>query len=78
MASETALRERVVFLENRLKYAESALQVSIHLNAARDEDELLATLAKPAIDAGVNQAALYYITLDMVGEPEWLELGAIW
>ena len=57
---------------------EALYQISRRLNAARDEDELLNALARPAMGAGALSAALIYIDLDDSGEPEWLELVASW
>ena len=57
---------------------EALYQISRGLNAARDERELLQTLAQPAIEAGALSAGLVYIDLDDSGAPEWLELVATW
>jgi PAS domain S-box-containing protein len=52
--------------------------ISRELNAARDEDELLQVLARPAIQAGATQANLMYVELDQDEQPEWSEVVAAW
>jgi PAS domain S-box-containing protein len=53
-------------------------EISRGLNAARDEDELLEVLLRPAIQAGADQAYLDFVLLDEAGEPEWIEVVANW
>jgi PAS domain S-box-containing protein len=53
-------------------------EITRGLNAARDEDELLAVLLQLAIKAGADQAYLEFILLDEAGEPEWIEVVANW
>ena len=76
--TEAALKAKITDLEARLNYTEAALTMSREFNEARDDADLLRILAQPAVDAGANQAALYYIDLDETAQPAWLELGAIW
>jgi PAS domain S-box-containing protein len=52
--------------------------ISRALNAARDADELLHALVLPAQRAGASGAVLMYIDLDQAGEPEWLNMTAMW
>ncbi len=70
--------ERVVEIEAAQVRAETLYQISRDLNMARDEEELLKVLARPAREAGINRATLWYIDLDQAGEPEWLRLVAHW
>ncbi len=58
--------------------AETIYEISRGLNTARDEDELLQILARPALEAGAIRANLLYIDLNEAGEPEWLEIVAVW
>jgi two-component system sensor histidine kinase/response regulator len=57
---------------------EALYQISRRLNAARNEQELLQVLSRPAAEGGALGAALMYIDLNDSGEPEWLELVATW
>ncbi len=57
---------------------EALYEISRGLNTARDVNELLQTLALPALEAGAFRASLMYIDLDEAGEPEWAEVVAAW
>ncbi len=78
MAAKVELQERIAELEAAQAEAATLYEISRGLNAARDEDELLHVLARPAREAGVIQADLMYIDLDEAGEPEWTEIVAAW
>jgi transcriptional regulator with GAF, ATPase, and Fis domain len=52
--------------------------ISHSLSAAKDENEMLQILARPAIEAGVNSVHLLYFDLDEVGEPVWAEIVTDW
>jgi rsbT co-antagonist protein RsbR len=78
MATKAELQKRVAELEAAQARAEILNQISRDLNAASDEDELLQTLVQPTLEVGVSSATLMYIDLDEVGEPEWLEMVALW
>ncbi len=75
---QSELERRVAELEVAQARAEILYQISRDLNMARDEDELLQVLARPAREAGVQRATLWYIDLDQSGEAEWLKLVAHW
>ncbi len=75
---QSELERRVAELEAAQARAEILYQISRDLNTARDEDELLQVLARPAREAGVQRATLWYIDLDQSGEAEWLKLVAHW
>ncbi len=78
MATRIELQERVTELETAQARAELLYQISRDLNTARDEGELLQTLAQPAQEARAFRATLFYIDSDEVDEPEWFELVAHW
>ena len=78
MPTKAELQKQITELEAALAKAEIVNQISRGLNTALDEDELLQVLAQPAIEAGACYAALLYVDLDEVGEPEWNEIIAIW
>ena len=78
MATTAELQKRIAELEATLARAEILSQISRGVNAASDEDELLHALLRLALEAGARSASLNYIDLDEAGEPEWLEVIAIW
>jgi PAS domain S-box-containing protein len=53
-------------------------EISRGLNQARDEEEIIRTLARSVIDAGADKAGLSYVELDEFGEPEWLVTAVMW
>jgi len=57
---------------------ESLYQISRDLNMARDVEELLSLLARPAQEAGAQETTLFFVDLNEAGEPEWAELAAAW
>ncbi len=78
MATKAELQERIKELEVSLAKASAIEQISRGLNTARDEDEMLQVLTRPAREARVTMATLIYIDLNEVGEPEWAEVVAAW
>ncbi len=78
MATKAELQERVAELEAAQAEAATLYQISRDLNAARDEDELLHILTRPALEAGVFRTELMYFDLNEAGEPEWAEEVAAW
>jgi PAS domain S-box-containing protein len=78
MATKVELQERIAELEVAQARAEVLNRISRGLSVARDEDELLQVLSRPATEAGTATVTLMYIDLNEVGEPEWLELVASW
>jgi len=69
----TALQNASLFEQTEALYG-----ISSDLNTASNEDEMLQALARPAVEAGCFQATLMYIDLDDAGEPEWMEVAALW
>jgi anti-anti-sigma regulatory factor/K+-sensing histidine kinase KdpD len=78
MATKVELQKRIAELEVERARADTLYQISHDLNTARDEDELLQVLIRPAQKAGGARAMLLYIDMNKAGEPEWLELVARW
>jgi anti-anti-sigma regulatory factor/K+-sensing histidine kinase KdpD len=78
MATKVELQKRIAELEVERARAETLYQISRDLNMARDEDELLQALIRPAQKAGVARAMLLHTDMNKAGKPEWLELVARW
>jgi PAS domain S-box-containing protein len=81
IAELAALRQRNSELEFECRSAQAEVkalyEMSYHMNTAQDEATLLEVLARPAVDAGAVRANLFYIDLDKAGQPEWMELAAV-
>ncbi len=69
---------RRLLVQKERAVIETLYSISRGLNTARDEDELLQVLVRPAIEAGAILATLQYIDLDEAGEPEWTEIVAVY
>jgi rsbT co-antagonist protein RsbR len=78
MTTKDELQARIAELEAEQARMAVIYQISRDLNTARNEDELLQALARPALEAGVSGASLVYIDLDEAGEPEWITTVAYW
>ncbi len=73
-----AVHSRRLLVEKERALVEKLYEISRGLNTARDEDELLQILIKPALEVGAAAAILAYIDLDETNEPEWIEMVAVW
>ncbi len=78
VAPELANRRLLRAQEAARHQSELLYQISLGLNRARDEDELLEVLAQPAINSGACFAELNYIDVDEVGDPAWITSVAYW
>ncbi len=78
MVTTTELEARIAEMEQAQAVSEALIEISRGVNVARDEEEILHALARPAREAGAVTAALNYIDLDESGEPEWAEIVAEW
>lgn len=65
-------------MQRALAETEALYNISAKLNAAATLDEILRAAISPAVERGAHHAHLFTIALDPAGQPEWLELRAIW
>lgn len=64
--------------EQALAESELLYSISAQLSTAQSLEEALTSVSLPARDCGARDSRLYFITLDEKGEPESLNLAAVW
>ncbi len=78
MTTKIELQTRIAELETAQTKAEILYQISLGLNKAGDEEELLQTLAQPAQETGAFMANLIYTDLNEAVAPKWFNVIAAW
>ena len=78
MKLENDLETQMAQLKLEHQRASVLLGISLALNSARNDDEILSALNQYAIEHGVAAAALLYIDSSADGRPEWAQIAAIW
>jgi len=64
--------------EQALSESETLYGVSSRLSTAQSIEDALASVCEPARDTGARDSRLFFVTLDDMGQPEGLNLAAIW
>lgn len=64
--------------EQALSESETLYGVSSRLSTAQSIEDALASVCEPARDTGARDSRLFFVTLDDFGQPEGLNLAAIW
>jgi PAS domain S-box-containing protein len=72
------LQQRIRELEDAQARAEIYYRISRGLNMAHDELDLLEVLSQPARTTGATSVTLFYLDLDLSGNPNWAEVAAAW
>ncbi len=72
------LQTRIRELEDAQARAEVYYRISRGLNMAHDELDLLEVLSQPARESGATSVTLFYLDLDLSGNPNWAEVAAAW
>ncbi len=71
-----AFKDRIALLEAELEKYMRVEEISLKLNYARDEEEIMRVLTQMAWESGAIITSLLYVDLNEAGEPEWLEIVA--
>ena len=78
MTTDKQLEMRIAELEAKQAQSAALLEISRELSLAKNEDELLAALSRPARSTGVCMALLTYVYSDDRGKPDSAEIAAVW
>ncbi len=78
MTVASDIEDRLARVEADLDRVSVLLNISLALNSARTDDEILSALSQYGIKHGAASAALLYIDSNPNDEPEWAQIVAIW